>query len=183
MHLRLRQRQRRDSSPVGTVLVVICSPALIALHPDFQSKDGKEKEFQAKSADAASVGVWVRAFEYLRILHDGWFIVLRVTNVRRVDAEEDVPVFFEADKVCQCSLRFLSSLIQHGHPPPGINALPSNFIYIFQTVRTLCHDRGLYIPSDPTPPGGLKKCQPPKLWVLSTLQIPCDSKLREPAGT
>lgn len=49
-----------------------------------------------------------------------------------------VRALFEADKVCQCSLFFLPSLIQHGGPPPGTNILPQ------------AHHE-LYIPSRPNP--------------------------------
>lgn len=77
-------------------------------------------------------------------------------NVRGVDVEEDVLAFFEVH-VCQCSLLFLSSLIQHRHPPPGINALPSSLI--FQTVKTLCATIvGCTSPQTQTP-GGLKNSQ------------------------
>jgi len=89
----------------------------IKLYPDSQLLDSKEKGRQPESANAASVDdPWVRAFEHLRIHPDGQLIVCE-SSTHEVDAEEDVPTFFEVDKVRQCLVFFLSSLIQLGGPP------------------------------------------------------------------
>jgi len=69
-------------------------------------------------------------------------------NVRGVDVEEDVLAFFEVH-VCQCSLLFLSSLIQQ--TPATRNKRPAFKLDIPNRKDTLRHDRGLYIASDPNP--------------------------------